>query len=88
MVQDKFYNGWKSGHYIINIFIFGSNGMIIMPMVNCPDPIHNSELAAIGFLPFIPKFDIFYEQHRAKCTLNLAFGMLGKESIMKSLEKK
>ena len=46
--QEAFYNGWKSGHYITNLFVFAPDGTIVMAMINCPGSMHDSELAAAG----------------------------------------
>eukprot|EP00977_Amphora_coffeiformis_P022631 scaffold11123_cov166-Amphora_coffeaeformis.AAC.1 len=40
--QNMFYNGWKSDHYINNLFVFAPNGKIVAAVLNCPGTMHDS----------------------------------------------
>lgn len=41
-VQNMFFNGWKSYHYIINVLVFISAEHIIAAIFNAPDCMHDS----------------------------------------------
>ena len=85
--QEAFYNGWKSGHYITNLFVFAPDGTIVMSMINCPGSMHDSELAASGSPSIYTKIDMLYEEHRVKCVMDSAFANANKESIIKSKKR-
>ena len=85
--QEAFYNGWKSGHYISNVFVFAPDGTIVMAMVNCPGSMHDSELASKGSPSMYDKIDMMYEQHGAVCVMDSAFATSNKQSIIKSKKR-
>ena len=85
--QEAFYNGWKSGHYITNLFVFAPDGTIVMSMINCPGSMHDSELAASGSPSIYTKIDMLYEQYGVKCVMDSAFANANKESIIKSKKR-
>jgi len=85
--QEAFYNGWKSGHYITNLFVFAPDGTIVMSMINCPGSMHDSELAASGSPSIYTKIDMLYEAHGVKCVMDSAFANANKESIIKSKKR-
>ena len=85
--QEAFYNGWKSGHYISNVFVFAPDGTIVMAMVNCPGSMHDSELASKGSPSIYDKIDMMYEQHGAVCVMDSAFATSNKPSIIKSKKR-
>jgi len=85
--QEAFYNGWKSGHYITNVFVFAPDGTVVMTMLNCPGAMHDSELASIGVPSIYHKIDEMYEKFGAKTVMDSAFSASGKESIIKSTTK-
>eukprot|EP00977_Amphora_coffeiformis_P012498 scaffold3079_cov174-Amphora_coffeaeformis.AAC.9 len=41
-MQEVFYNGWKSGYFITNMFVFAPDGTVVMSMLNCPGTMHDS----------------------------------------------
>ena len=85
--QEAFYNGWKAGHYITNVFVFAPDGTIVMSMLNCPGAMHDSELASIGVPSIYHKIDSMYELYGAKTVMDSAFSASGKQSIIKSTTK-
>lgn len=85
--QEAFYNGWKSGHYITNLFVFAPDGTIIMSMINCPGSMHDSELAASGSPSIYTKIDILFEDYGVKCVMDSAFANANKPSIIKSKKR-
>ena len=48
--QSAFYNGWTSGHYISNVFVFAPDGRIVAMVVNAPGAMHDSTLMDMGGL--------------------------------------
>ena len=48
--QSAFYNGWTSGHYISNVFVFSPDRRIIAMVVNAPGAMHDSTLMDMGGL--------------------------------------
>lgn len=87
MTQEAFYNGWKSGHYVTNVFVFAPDGTVVMSMLNCPGAMHDSELASIGVPSIYQKIDSMYELYGAKTVMDSAFSASGKQSIIKSTTK-
>jgi hypothetical protein len=86
-MQNAYFNGWKSGHYITNVFMFAPDGTIIMSMLNCPGSMHDSELAAIGSPSIYNKIDYMYDRFGAKAVMDSAFSASGRDSIIKSTTK-
>ena len=85
--QEAFYNGWKSGHYITNLFVFAPDGTIIMSMINCPGSMHDSELAASGSPSIYTKINMLFEDYGVKCVMDSAFANANKPSIIKSKKR-
>jgi DDE superfamily endonuclease len=46
--QGKYYNGWKHGYYITNLFVFAPDGMIIFAIINTLGSVHDSTLSDWG----------------------------------------
>jgi hypothetical protein len=85
--QNAFYSGWKTDHFITNLFVFAPDGTIIMCMLNCPGSLHNSELALMGSPSIYQKLDALYEQYGTKCVMDSAFCTRGRDSIIKSVQR-
>jgi hypothetical protein len=43
--QNAYYNGWKAGTFVNNIFVFSSEGKIVFASFNCPGSWHDSSNA-------------------------------------------
>lgn len=43
-VQNAYYNGWKSGTYVNNVFVFSPTGKIIFASINAPGSWHDAAL--------------------------------------------
>lgn len=85
--QNSYYNGWKSDHYVTNLFVFGPDGLIVACMLNCPGAMHDSELAALGNPSIYDKIDRAYEEHSIQCVMDSAFASRSRDSIIKSIPR-
>jgi hypothetical protein len=45
-MQNIFYNGWKSDHFVSNIFLFAPDGSIPLCALNAPGNMHDSSAVA------------------------------------------
>jgi len=43
--QNAYYNGWKAGTFVSNIFVFSTEGKIVFASLNCPGSWHDSSNA-------------------------------------------
>ena len=43
--QNAYYNGWKAGTFVNNIFVFSSEGKIVFASLNCPGSWHDSQVS-------------------------------------------
>jgi hypothetical protein len=87
VVQERYYNGWTSGHYVNSLFVFAPDGTIIMCVVNCPGTKHDSEMAMLGEPSIYDKLDKCFAETAGKCSADSAFAGLRRESIVKSIPK-
>jgi hypothetical protein len=87
LLQERFYNGWTSGHYVNQLFVFAPDGLIIMAVVDAPGTKHDSEMAALGDSSVYDRLDQCYEETGGKCSADSAFAAHGRRSIVKSLPK-
>jgi hypothetical protein len=85
--QNAFYSGWKTDHFITNLFVFAPDGTIIMCMLNCPGSMHDSELALMGNPSIYQKIDSLYERYGTKCVMDSAFSTRDRQSIIKSVQR-
>ena len=85
--QNKFYNGWKSDHYITNLFLFGPDGTINACVLNCPGSMHDSELAMMGMPSIYSKIDEWHDKFGAQCVMDSAFCGSSRNSIIKSIPR-
>ena len=83
-VQNNFYNGWTSGHYVNCVFTFSPDGKIRMCALNCPGCWHDSTMASYGVYEKI--VDIF-KQFGFKVVVDSAFKVLDSPSLIKSSQQ-
>jgi DDE superfamily endonuclease len=83
--QSRYYNGWKSGHYITNLFVFGADGRIINAVTNVPGSVHDSTLAVWGGM--YRKLKEVYERTGGVCCVDSAFASGGVPYLLKSGKK-
>lgn len=80
--QSMYYNGWKSGHYVSNLFVFSMDGRIIMSVVNAPGSVHDSTLADWGDV--YEKLRTIYDQTGGVCVADSAFSTVNAPYLIKS----
>eukprot|EP00957_Ditylum_brightwellii_P148031 11271434-Ditylum_brightwellii.AAC.1 len=49
-IQECFYNRWKHGHYMSNVFVFTHDGMIQLMVINLPGDTHDLTAVSQGFI--------------------------------------
>jgi hypothetical protein len=87
LLQERFYNGWKCGHFVNQLFVFAPDGTIIMAVVDAPGTKHDSEMAMLGDPSVYDQLDRCYDETGGKCSADSAFATRGRESIVKSMPK-
>jgi len=80
--QSMYYNGWKSGHCISNLFVFSIDGRIIMCTVNAPGSEHDSTLA--DWCNMCEKLETIYNHTGGVCCLDLTFSATKAPHLLKS----
>jgi hypothetical protein len=71
--QSMYYNGWKSSHFITNLFVFSIDGSL-----------HDSTLAEWGGV--YQELPDMYERTGGKCCVDSAFSTANNEFLIKSAE--
>lgn len=71
VIQSMFYNGWKSDHFVGNVFVFAPNGRIIACAVNVPGAFHDSTIAEWGGV--YKKLEKIFNQTGGTCVVDSAF---------------
>lgn len=80
--QSYFYNGWKHGHFVTNVFCFCPDGTIPIAFMNVPGATHDSTVADWGDI--YNKLERVYDETGAICTVDSAFRMRNAPYIIKS----
>ena len=71
-VQNRFYNGWTSGHYVSAVIVFCPDGTIPIVCFNVPGCAHDSTIAEWGDI--YEKLESIYNTPvKGKCTVDSAF---------------
>lgn len=52
-MENAYYNGWTSGHYVSNVLAFGSDGTILFAAVNAPGSWHDAAVARKLYLKLL-----------------------------------
>jgi DDE superfamily endonuclease len=82
--QSMYYNGWKSSHFITNLFVFSIDGRCISAVLNAPGSLHDSTLAEWGGV--YQELPDMYERTGGKCCVDSAFSTANNEFLIKSAE--
>jgi DDE superfamily endonuclease len=82
--QSMYYNGWKSSHFISNLFVFSADGHCISAVLNAPGSLHDSTLAEWGGV-YQELADVF-SLTGGKCCVDSAFSTANNEFLVKSSE--
>jgi len=77
-----YYNGWKAGHCILNLFVFSMDGRIILCALNAPGLVHDSTLAE--WCGMYDKLEAMYQRTGGVCCLDSAFAAASAPYLMKS----
>ena len=80
--QNMFYNGWKCGHYISNLFLFSPNGKICACYFNAPGTVHDSTMANRSGI--YERIDEVYVKTGGRVVVDSAFGKRNHSSLIKS----
>ena len=80
--QNMFYNGWKCGHYISNLFLFAPNGKICACYFNAPGTVHDSTMAIRRGI--YDSIDEIYVRTGGRVVVDSAFGKQNRNSLIKS----
>ena len=80
--QNRFYNGWKHEHWIVNLFIFTPDGKIVMAGLNCPGSFHDSKVARE--LGIYDTLQDLYATTGAKTVVDSAFLLPDEDMFYKS----
>jgi hypothetical protein len=82
--QQRYYNGWKHGHYVTNIFVFAPDGSVPCCVMNAPGCIHDSTLSDFGDI--YDKLQHLYETRNVKTVVDSAFSLSAGEFLVKSVQ--
>jgi hypothetical protein len=80
LIQERFYNGWTHDHYVSSVLCFCPDGTIPIAFINCPGPLHDSQIAEYGNI--YDKLQYVYERDGAKCTVDSAFGNAARKYLI------
>ena len=81
-VQNYFYNGWISDHYVSNLFAFAPDGTIPACVLDAPGSLHDSTVADFGGL-YTLLTDV-YDRNGGKVVMDSAFARAEYDFIIKS----
>ena len=85
LIQERFYNGWTHDHYVSSVLCVCPDGAIPKAYVNIPGNVHDSLIADYG--DKYDKLETVYQRDGGQCTVDLAFGNVNKEFLIKSSQK-
>jgi hypothetical protein len=83
-LQNMFYNGWKSDHFVSNIFLFAPDGSIPLCALNAPGNMHDSAVARMGKI--YEKLEKLYEEKHVKTVVDSAFPVAGAGYFIRSAQ--
>ena len=81
-VQNYFYNGWTSDHYVSNLFAFAPDGTIPVCILDAPGSLHDSTMT--DFASLFTLLTGVYERNGGKVVMDSAFARADYEIIVKS----
>jgi DDE superfamily endonuclease len=82
--QNKFYNGWKHGHFITNVFVFAADGSIPVCALNSPGCLHDCTNADYGKI--YEKLQDVYDECGAMTVFDSAFSLQTANCFLKSAQ--
>jgi hypothetical protein len=81
VIQERFYSGWTHDHYVTSVFCFCPDGTIPIAFFNVSGAVHDSQVAELGQI--YQKLETVYETTGGKCCVDLAFGNLERDYLLK-----
>jgi hypothetical protein len=81
-MQNRFFNGWTHGHYIMSIFVFCPDGTIPAAVFNLPGAVHDSCAADWGGI--YRKLTRVYVKTGGRATVDSAFNCTNQPFLIKS----
>jgi hypothetical protein len=82
VVQSRFYNGWKSDHFVTGVLCFVPDGTIVIAFYNVPGCCHDSTVADWGNV--YTKLEEVYDNTELKCVVDSAFCSFNHDFLIKS----
>ncbi len=82
IVQSRFYNGWKSDHFVTGVLGFVPDGTIALAFYNVPGCCHDSTVAYWGNM--YNKLEDVYQQTGLKFLIDSAFSSMKYKFLIKS----
>jgi hypothetical protein len=82
IVQSRFYNGWKSDHFVTGVLCFVPDGTIAIAFYNVPGCCHDSTVADWGDI--YTKLERVHDEYGLKCVVDSAFCSFNHDFIIKS----
>lgn len=86
VIQNMFYNDWKSDHFFSNVFVFVPSGQISAAIFIAPGCMHDSQLSEWGGL--YEKLAHFNQKVGAQVVGDSAFDKRQSEFLIKSTQDK
>lgn len=71
VIEEKFFNAWKSDLYVTNVFSFSAAGTVISSWYNCPGSFHDSTIVTTRGV--YDKLEAFYLKYEGECVVHSAF---------------
>ena len=84
IVQSRFFNGWKSDHYVTGVLGFVPDGTIALAFYNVPGCSHDSTVADWGNM--YNKLEDVYRRTGLKFVIDSAFSSMNYEFLIKSAQ--
>jgi len=82
ITQSRFYNGWKSDHFVTGVFGFVPDGTIAVAFYNVPGCSHDSTVADWGDI--YDKLEAVYNRTGLKFVIDSAFSTINHNFLIKS----
>ena len=82
IIQSRYYNGWKSGHFVTAVLFFAPDGTIPAAFYNLPGCCHDSQLA--DWRKLYEKLEAMYVETGLKFVIDSAFSSKNVDYLIKS----
>ena len=82
IIQERFYNGWKHGHFTSHVFLFAPDGTIPIMAINAPGSMHDRKITSYGKV--YKKLKRMWVNYGVKTIVDSAFGSSKETYLVKS----